>query len=405
MPGRSSSRAFSPPLLAAVAACLAGLAAPDGDAGALRSASAAADVRISVRVDARGRGSFTIRGALVDGGPAFVRRAVVNGRLNATETLTGARGRIVLTAQQRCGTRTGTWRVVAGTLAYAQLSGHGTTAGLARCTRPPGRATLVHRGAIELPPPVLAQPGAWGGKTAQASVITFTVTPDGRSITSVVASRYRYECLRSDGQRTTQFSPTVSRFAGPFPIAEDRSFSFKVFVGTIGGRFGAAGAEGTITVATTSPPDIQGQTTTCSGSIAWTATNPPAPPPRALAGTYCGITAAGGGVCLDVPADGRQVRNLRAELKLTCGILARIPVSVSVGWEAPTPFGLDLSYSQSFDSTFEGKTLRVVSSGTFDENGVLLGSVGITPLSFSIERDGATHACRTSGGFTARLQR
>lgn len=384
-------------------ACLAGLVASPGDSRVLRAAPA--DATITVRIDARGRGKFTARGAFADAGRAVVRRAVVSGRLNTTETLTGANGRIVLTAQQRCDTGVGTWRVVSGTRAYAKLSGRGTTTGRAACTRPLGAATLVHRGGVELPPPVLAEPGSWGGKTAQAGVITFTVTPDGRSLTSVVASRYRYECVRSDGQRTTQLSPPVSRFAGPYPIAEDRSFSFKTFDGTIAGRLGPTGAAGTITVASTWRPDSQGRTTTCSGSIAWTATNPPAPPPQALAGTYCGITAAGGGVCLEVPADGRQVRSLRAELKLTCGILAKVPVSVSVAYEGATAFGLDLSYSQSFDWTLEGKTIRVASTGTFDENGVLVGSVGIAPLSVSIERDGATHACRTSGGFTARLQR
>ncbi len=357
-----------------------------------------------VRVDARGRGTFTTRGAFAYAGRALVRRAVVSGRLNATETLSGAKGQIVLTAQQRCGAGTGTWRVVTGTLAYAGLSGRGTTSGRAVCTRLLGPASLGHRGAVELPPPVLAEPGAWGGKTAQSSVITFTVTPDGRSITSVVATRYSYECVR-DSQRTTQFSPTVSRFPGSFPIAEDRTFTFKAFNSTIAGSFGPSGAAGTITVATTSPPDIQGKITTCAGTIPWTATNPPAPPPRALAGTYCGITAAGGGVCLDVSTEGCQVRNLRAEIKLTCGILAKIPVSVSVGYEAATPFGLDLSYSQSFDWTLEGKTIRVTSSGSFDENGMLIGSVGIAPFSVSIERDGAMHACRTSGNFTARLQR
>ena len=404
MAGRAS-HVVALPAVFLTAVGLAGLEAPAGDGRGQRPGVATADATIIVRVDARGRGTFTARGAIADAGRAVVRRAVVSGRLNATETLTGAKGRIVLTAQQPCGSRTGTWRVVSGTLAYATLAGRGTTSGRVACTRPLGAAAFVHRGAVELPPPVLAEPGAWGGKTAQSSVITFTVTPDGRSITSVVASRYRYDCVRSDGQRTTRFSATVSRLTGPFPIAEDRSFGFKVFVGTIAGRFGPTGATGTITVATTSPPDIQGQVTTCSATIPWTATNPPAPPPRALAGTYCGITAAGGGVCLDVPADGRQIRNLRAQLQLTCGILARIPVSVSVAYEAATPFGLDLSYTQSFDSTFEGKTLRVTSTGTFDENGTLLGSVGIAPLSFSIERDGATHACRTSGGFTARLQR
>ena len=139
----------------------------------------------------------------------------------------------------------------------------------------------------------------------------------------------------------------------------------------------ASWSSGTITVASTSPPDPQGRTVSCSGTIPWTATNPPAPPPQALSGTYCGITAAGGGVCVDVPADGRQVRNLRAELKLTCGILAKIPVSVPVAYDVAASFGLDLSYSQAFDGTFEGKPIHVTSSGTFDEGGAVVGSVGI----------------------------
>jgi hypothetical protein len=55
-----------------------------------------------------------------------------------------------------------------------------------------------------------------------------------------------------------------------------------------------------------------------------TATTPPPPAKRALVGTYCGFAAAGGGVCVDVSADGGEVRNLRAEIQLTCGIVARI---------------------------------------------------------------------------------
>jgi len=395
-------RALALPVLVLAAVGPAGLAVASGADNARR----AADATITVRVDARGRGTFTARGAIVDEGRAVVRRAVVSGRLNATETLLGGKGRIVLTAQQRCGRRGGTWRVASGTLAYAKLSGRGTTTGRGVCARPLGPASVVHRGAVELPSATLAEPGAWGGKTAQSSVITFTVTADGRSVTGIVVGRYQYECVQSSGQRTPGLSPLVSRFAGPFAIADDGSFAVTILNGTLAGRFGQkSGADGTITIAWTSPPDAQGRVATCSGTIPWTATNPPAPPPKALSGTYCGITAAGGGVCLDVPADGRQVRNLRAELKLTCGILAKIPVSVSVAYDVAIPFGLDLSYSQAFDATFEGKPIHVTSSGKFDEGGTLLGSVGIAPLSFSIERDGAMHACRTSGGFTARLQR
>ena len=357
----------------------------------------------TVRLDASGRGTFTARGGLVDAGRAQARRAVANGRLNATTTLSGAKGWIVLTSRQACVGGAGTWRVVSGTLAYASLSGRGTTVGRVTCRRPLGGASIVLRGTVELPPPVLADPGAWGGKTDQAGVVTFTVTPDGRSVTSVRVTRYRYECVRSDGLRITVPSSTESRFAGPFPIAEDRTFTVKTFNGTLAGRFGAAGATGTIAGASTSAPNAQGQTTTCSASIPWTATNPPGPPPQALAGTYCGFTASGGGVCVDVAAGGREARNLRAEIKLSCGVVARIPVSVVVSHDRSMPFALDLSFRQSFEHPFEGKTLAASVSGTFDENGVLLGSVGVSP--FNVERDGRTHLCRTSGGFTARLQR
>jgi hypothetical protein len=108
-------------------------------------------------------------------------------------------------------------------------------------------------------------------------------------------------------------------------------------------------------------------------------------------------------VCVDVPAGGREARNVRAEVKLSCGIVANIPVSLVVSYDRPMPFALDLAFRQSFEHPFEGKTLAASISGTFDENGVLVGSVGVSP--FNIERDGRTHLCRTSGGFTARLQR
>ena len=284
-----------------------------------------------VRIDARGRGTFAARGGLVDEGRAVVVRAVVNGRLNATEKLLGGKGTLVLTRQQSCNRTVGTWRIVSGTLAYAKASGRGTTVGPVRCARPLGAAVYRHRGTVELPPPVLAEPGPWGGKTAQAGVITFTVTPDGRSVTGVLATRYRYECVRSDGQRSQGSSATQNRFAGPFAIGDDRSFSVKTFDGAITGRFGASGVEGTITVSRTLPPNIQGQTTACSASIPWTATNPPGPPPRALSGVYCGISAAGGGVCMDVPAGGGEVRHLRAEVHLNSSSTDKINARLDGG--------------------------------------------------------------------------
>ena len=400
-------RRFGAPvgILGVVAAVsLAGLGStPRLGAVALAAGTAVSPVTITVRLDARGEGSFTLRGGLADGGRASARRAVVSRRMNATVTLSGAKGRIVLTSQQRCADGTGAWRVVKGTLAYAGMTGRGTLSGRVRCTRPFGATRTVHRGSADIPPPALARSGAWGGATVQGSVITFTVAPDGRAVADVLVTRYSYECIRSDGQRSAGFAPTVSRLPGPFPIAEDRSFSLKLTPGTLNGRFGPSGVAGTIVVAHPLPPNIQGQTSTCSATIPWTATNPPASAPRALVGTYCGFSAAGGGVCIDVTGSGREVRNLRAEAKITCGLIAKIPVSVPVAYDQPIPFGLDLSFRQSFDLTFEGMTIRATVSGTFDPSGGLVGTVSLPTL--TLVRDGRQHSCRGNGGFTARLQR
>ncbi len=80
------------------------------------------------------------------------------------------------------------------------------------------------------------------------------------------------------------------------------------------------------------------------------------------------------------------MRNLRAEAKITCGLIAKIPVSVPVAYEQPIPFGLDLSFRQSFDVTFEGMTIRATISGTFDPSGGLVGTVSLPTL--TLERDG-----------------
>ena len=67
------------------------------DAAASARAASAAPITIVTTIDAGGRGTFVARGAVVERARAVVRRSVVNGRLNATETLIGTTGRIVLT--------------------------------------------------------------------------------------------------------------------------------------------------------------------------------------------------------------------------------------------------------------------------------------------------------------------
>lgn len=382
----------------AVAALLAGPAV----SGARGAQAVPAPATFTVRIDAGGRGTFTVRGGLSDQGRAAVRRAVAGGRLNATVTLTGSMGRIVLTSRRSCATGAGTWRVVAGTLAYAKLAGGGALAGRTRCARPLGPATVVFRGTVELPPALLAPPGAYGGRTAQGSAFTFEVTSGGRSVGKVLLGGFRYDCLRSDGLRSSGSSGVDSTFAGPFPIAVDGTFSFKGGAMTLSGRFTATGAQGTIAIDVTYPADAQGRTTACSGSTSWTATTPAPPPKRALAGTYCGFSLGGGGVCMDVTADG-QVRAVRAESKLTCGVVARIPVTVTIASELALPLRTDLSFRGSFAQPFEGRTIQAAISGTFDERGGLTGVVG--PSQLTITRDGVQHICRGNGNFTATLQR
>ena len=48
-------------------------------------------ITITTRLDARGRGTFTLRGALTDAGRISARRAVVSRKLQTAATLTGAK--------------------------------------------------------------------------------------------------------------------------------------------------------------------------------------------------------------------------------------------------------------------------------------------------------------------------
>ena len=384
----------------AVGACVLALVA--GATALCAGASAAASpATFTIRIDAAGRGTFAVRGAVVDSGRAVVRRGVANGRLNATATLAGAKGRITLSAQQPCGRATGTWRVVSGTLAYEKLRGRGTAAGRASCTRPFGPATLTYRGALELPPPALAASGPGGGTTAQGSVLIFDVTADGRSLANVVVGEYRYDCVRSDGLRTQAFSGVDFRYPGPFAIGEDRTFTFTAGSATIAGRFVDRGAAGTIAVSHTLPADADGRTSTCSATIGWTATTPPPPAKRALVGTYCGFAGGGEGACLDVPEGGRTVRNFRIGVVVPCGDTA---FTFRIEYDAILPLATDLSFRTSYTQPLLDGSALAFLSGTFDQEGGMQGRLILQQPSFTYE--GVRRTCRNGGAsFTARLQR
>jgi len=369
-----------------------------GSSGAVASSSPAT---FAIRVGATGRGTFTVTGAVADAGRALVRRSVVGGRLNATAALTGSNGQLTLTSRQPCKGGTGTWRVVSGTRAYEKVRGRGVATGRVSCKRPLGPATLTYRGALELPPPALAAPGPWGGTTAQGSALLFDVTADGRSLANVVVGEYRYDCVRSDGLRTQTFSGVDFRYPGPFAIDEDRTFTLKAGSATIAGRFGDRSAAGTIAVSYTLPADANGRTSTCSGTIGWTAATPPPPAKRALVGTYCGFAGGGEGACLDVPEGGRTVRNFRIGVVVPCGDTA---FTFRIEYDAILPLATDLSFRTSYTQPLLDGSALAFLSGTFDQDGGMQGRLTLQQPSFTYE--GVRRTCRNGGAsFTARLQR
>ena len=363
--------------------------------------AASSPATFSIRVGANGRGTFAVTGAVADTGRALVRRAVVGGRLVATATLTGAKGGMTLTSRQPCRGGAGTWRVVSGTRAYEKVRGWGVATGRASCTRPLGAVTITYRGTLELPPPALAAPGSWGGATSDGSVLFFEVTPDGRAISGVVLGPYRYECVRSDGLRSPASTGVDSRYPGPFPIGEDRSFSFKAGTATIAGRFEGATATGTLSVSYTLPADANGRTSTCSGSLGWSAATPAPPAKRALVGTYCGFAAAGEGACVDVPDGGRTVRNFRIGVVVPCGDTV---FTFRIEYDTTLPLASDLSFRASYTQRLFDGSAQAFLSGTFDQAGGMQGRLTLQQPSFTHE--GVRRACRNGGAsFTATLQR
>ncbi len=364
--------------------------------------AASSPATFSIRVGANGRGTFAVTGAVADTGRALVRRAVVGGKLIATATLTGSKGGMTLTSRRACRGGRGTWRVVSGTRAYEKVRGGGVVAGRVFCARPLGAAMYLYRGSLELPPAVLAAPGAWGGSTSQDSALLFEVTPDGRSITNVLLGSYRYECVRSDGLRMSATSGSGdATYPGPYPIGEDRSFSFTAGSATVAGRFTGAGAAGTLSVSYALPADANGRTSTCSSTLGWTATSPPPPARRALAGTYCGFAADGEGACLDVADGGRTVRNVRIGVVVPCGDTA---FTFRIEYAAVLQLASDLSFSASYTQPPLDGSARAFLSGTFDQAGTMQGRLTLQQPSFTYE--GARRTCRNGGAsFTAKLQR
>lgn len=373
--------------------------------GAARGVSldhaAAARVTINIRLGAGRTGTFRMTGGFSDSGRIVAKRNIAGGRLRLTQTMTGTNGTLVISSSHACARATGQWKVVSGGGSYRGASGGGTASGRIGCKRPWKASTVAYTGSLTTPPPALAAAGAYGGWTPQDEWIEFEIAPSGRSVLNLAVSGFSWECVSASGFRE-KLSSKRDRMAGPFPIAEDRTFAIQMWPAvTISGRFTSAGAEGTITVPEYAFTDPYGQPSTCSGEILWKVSTPPPPPRRALPGTYCGFTTANNGVCLDVPEGGREFRNLRVGAILNCGqtrFLLELTLDMTVS------LGPTLTFEHRFTQPIPGgEPVVAVLRGSFDQAGAGAGFLSLVRPSFTYE--GTQYTC-TGGGasWTVKLQ-
>jgi hypothetical protein len=365
--------------------------------------AAPARVSIVVALEPMGAGTFRVTGAPADAGRVVARRGVVGGRLRTTQTLRGAKGTLVLSSSQACARRTGTWKVVSGSGAYAGASGGGTTSGRIACRRPFKPTTVVHAGSLTVPPPPLATVGTYRGWTKQDREISFEVTPDGRALVNILLGGYGADCVQQQGLRRVEWSGVDIKVAGPVPIAEDRTFALELGSGLrpakLSGTFASGTASGTISIKY--GYELGGHVWTCGSDIPWTVATPPPPQWQAVAGKYCGITPQGEGVCLDVAAGGRELRNLNAGIPLVCGDVGFI---VRLTIDGPVPLHSDLSFQTSFMQPLgDDGSARVFLSGTFDRAGATTGRITLQQPVFTYQ--GTRYTCRNGGAaWTAKLQ-
>jgi hypothetical protein len=365
--------------------------------------AAPARVSIAVALGAGTGGTFRITGGPVDAGRVFATRQVSRGRLLTRQALRSSKGTLVLSSSQACTRTAGTWKVVAGSGAYAGAGGGGTTRGRIGCRRPFKPTSVVHTGSLVVPPPPLATAGTYRGWTSQDREVSFDVTPDGRALVNLLFGGYGADCVQQQGLRRVEWSGVDHRVAGPVPIAEDRTFSIELGVGSraakVAGRFSAGTANGTISI--TYEWDAGGHFWKCAADVPWTVATPAPAPWQAVAGKYCGITPQGEGVCLDVPAGGRELRNLTAGIPLVCGetgFLVRLTI------EGPFPLRSDLSFETVFTQPLgDDGSGRVFLSGTFDRAGSMTGRLTLQQPSFTYQ--GTRYTCRNGGAaWTAKRQ-
>lgn len=384
--------AFTVALLAAAAA-----GTPHGDAleskpltlAAAPALTIAGRVVIAVNLNRLQAGTFRMRGAISDSGPARARREVGGRRVRATLTLDGARGRIKVLVSQVCGRAGSTWTVHSGTREYRGLSGGGKGSGRFSC-----RGRAAHRGTyagtVRTPPPAaIAPPGTFRGTGSNPNLrMTFDVTPDGRAVTNV---SFRQLVVRCEPPAVEFPAP---RFTGRYPLADNGQFSVTEGGFVISGRVSVTGARGSVSYA---------EGTCKAGPRRWKATNPPLPLPLVSPGRYCGFTLGGSGVCIDASSDGWVTRT-RFEVKLRCSQPDVATFVFEYVYEGALGIRPDLTFSGALSNVPlpNGGSLRFSVSGKFDDAERVSGKGGISRV--RIVRDGKRYTCRNAvAGFTAKL--
>lgn len=379
-------------LTALVTAVLAGPAvsravpsARDASERGLAQQRAGATGRVTIRVafDAAGTGTFAASGAISEAGVASVRIIVTERRVRLTATLRGTSGTLVTRVDQGCGKARGAWRVLAGSGAYAGLSGGGNAAGRIACTRSRLPARVVHTGEVRLPsPPQLATPGTYAGWTAQGERVTFEVLAGGRRLGNVRVERLFATC---HPELEVALEPA---FPETYPLAEDGSFSLTFARTTIAGRLSGSSAAGAIAYASS-----EAEPFACtSGRVGWTATSPPPALPRALPGSYCGSTGQARGVCLTLAPDGR-IAYLRIEVTLECTRPEEVRFEAVIGFGGRLPLRSNLAFEVlgALDDSASGE---YVLRGAFDEAGGVSGTVSLHKVGY--DQDGTPYGCRNS---------
>lgn len=354
-------------------------------------------VRIAVRFRTAKGGTFTLGGATSDVGSFTAVGRVAGGRLQLTETLAGSLGTIRIRATRTCAGGAGTWRVLSGTGAYQGLSGGGVATGGPRCATTRHPAIGVYTGTVRTPPPLpVAQAGRFGGATSQREEVVFDVAPGGRTLAGLKLQRLTVRCSPTMTLLQTILLP------GPYEIEDGGSFAAQSVLPSgmtqsVTGRFtsgSVAVGMASISHLVTDPPGSNTKYT-CSGSIHWTASQPP---PSALPGRYCGFTHQGPGICIEVAPTGREITRFESGVIARCfpGGVAPSEIQITLTFSGTIPLGGHLGFSAGgirVDGLVSGTaSIR----GLFEPTATVSGSVGLG-LS-TLDYEGTRYNCHPASG-------